>query len=142
LAHLARINSRQWRQYESDCNRENAIVTGMRYLRVFDRESVTTYAQAAELLGVSRQRVYQFVSLVTKLPAEVHDVLLSNEDRALARHFTERRLRPLARLDSNEDELAAFEAMLGELYDRAEARNGTALAHHVTASPKTDQASH
>ena len=88
LAHLARINSRQWRQYESDCNRENAIVTGMRYLRVFDRESVTTYAQAAELLGVSRQRVYQFVSLVTKLPAEVHDVLLSNEDRALARHFT------------------------------------------------------
>jgi hypothetical protein len=97
---------------QRDQERENPILTGLRYLRVFEDKSVSTYAQAAEILGTSRQRVYQMVSLVTRLPDETRDFLLRNEDPAVARFFTERRLRPIAGLDSAESRIAAFRQAL------------------------------
>jgi hypothetical protein len=45
-----------------------------RGLRVFEDESVRTYAQAAEIIGVSRERVYQLTSLVTKLSPQIVQV--------------------------------------------------------------------
>ena len=114
LAHLARINGRQWRRYQNDCDREEPILKGMRFLHVFEDESVSTYAEAAEILGVSRQRVCQLVSLVAKLPDEVNEFLVASEDPAIGRYFTERRLRPLTKLGRDEDKLAQFTVMLEE----------------------------
>jgi len=73
---------------------------------------VSTYAQAAEILGVSRQRVYQLVSLVTKLPDEVKEFLLRNDDPEMARIFTERRLRPLTQMVERDDQVACFRELL------------------------------
>ena len=71
LAQISKISQRLWHQSEQDQEREDPILTGMRYLRLFEDGSVNTYAQAAEILGVSRQRVYQMVSMVTAPPATI-----------------------------------------------------------------------
>ena len=114
LAHISKISQRRWHRYRTDCNRENPILKGLECLRLFEDESVTNYAQASEKLGVSRQRVYQLVSLVTKLPSEITDLLLGSSDPAILRYFTERRLRPLITLPSDAEKMSRFKAMWGE----------------------------
>ena len=84
----------------------------LRTIRVFEQESVNTYAQAAEIRGLSRQRVYQLTSLVIKLTGEVKDLLVANDDPAILRYFTERRLRPLTKLADEETQRAESANML------------------------------
>ena len=112
LGRISKISARRWKQYENDCRRENPIIKAMRFLRVFEQETVRTYAQAAEILGVSRQRVYQLTWLVTKLPEQIKDFLVTCEEPTVLRHFTERRLRPLLALKSDEEKLVQFTDML------------------------------
>ena len=61
---------------------------------------------------MSRQRVYQLVSLVTELPEEIKEYILGSDDPAVLRLLTERRLRPIAGLDDDEAKAAAFAACL------------------------------
>ena len=114
LARIAKISARRWHQYQNDSKRENPIHTALRFLQVFNQESVSTYADAARILGVSRQRVCQYVSLDTKLPDEIKDFLSSNSDPNILRHFTERRLRRLTLLRDEQTKLAEFQRMLAE----------------------------
>ena len=67
---MARVTTRQWRHYVRRQDWESPIIKGPRFLQVFEQPAVTTYAEAASILGVSRQRVYQLASLVRKLPDE------------------------------------------------------------------------
>jgi hypothetical protein len=115
LAHILKISALRWQQYQENLDRENPILKGMRFLRVFEQESVRTYAKTADILGMSRQCVYQLVALVTKLPDQVKDILTSNEDSVIGRYFTERRLRPLTRLDTDEEKQARFQSMVAKL---------------------------
>jgi len=112
LAQISKINQRRWRQHARDQERQNPVLVGLRYVRLFELESVNTYAQAADILGVSRQRVHQMVALVTKLPEEIRDFLLQTSDPAVFRTFTERRLRPLTQLTSHEEKIHKFAAIL------------------------------
>jgi transposase len=77
-------------------------------------EFVRTYAQAAEILAVSRERVCQVTSLVTKLPPEIKDFLAGTKDPDILRFFTERRLRPLTMLSDPEAQMAQFAELLAE----------------------------
>ena len=108
LAAIAKITARQWHQYQNGRSRENPILKGLQYLAGFEDESVRTYAQAAEILGVSRERVYQLTALVTKLPPQIKDFLSGTEDPAVLRFFTERRLRPLTMISDGEVQIADF----------------------------------
>ena len=112
LAEISKISQRRWQQYERDRERENPGVTGLRYLRLFEDESVSAYAQAAEILGVSRQRVYQMVSLVTKLPDETKAFVVVHDDPAVTRFFTERRLQPLVQMVGGDAQVAYFRELL------------------------------
>jgi hypothetical protein len=114
LAAFARVTARQWQMYQTHLKRENPILIGLRYLKAFEQESVTSYAKAAQVLGVSRIRVYQLTSLVTKLPAEITDFLLACEEPTVLRFFTERRLRPLTKIADREQQKARFAGLLGE----------------------------
>lgn len=117
LAEIARITERQWASYQTHIQRESPILTGLRYLKVFEQESVTSYAKAAAILGVSRVRVFQLASLVTKLPKEITDYLVQNNDNTdIRRHFTERRLRPLVSLPTQDDQITQFKEMLTDLH--------------------------
>lgn len=132
LAHIARITTRQWAQYECGLKRDNPILKGMRWLRVFEDESVRTYAQAAEIIGVSRERVYQLTSLVTKLPPRIKDFLAGTKDPDLLRFFTERRLRPLTMLSDAETQMAQFTELL------AEAKEGKSDPDEILGQLATD----
>ena len=125
MAHFARITARQWAQYEHGLKRDNPILKGLRWLRVFEDESVRTYAQAAEIIGVSRERVYQLTSLVTKLPPRIKDFLAGTEDSAVLRFFTERRLRPLTMVSDGEAQMTQFAELL------AAAKEGSSDADEI-----------
>ena len=73
---------------------------------------MNTYAQAAEILGTSRQRAYQMVSLVTRLPDEIREFVLRNQDPVVARFFTERRLRPLTQIVGDDPQMECFRDLL------------------------------
>jgi hypothetical protein len=94
---------------------ENPIVKGLRFLQAFEQPAVTTYAEAASILGASRQRVYQLTSLVRKLPDEVTRFLLGTEDPTIQGYSTERRLRPLTMLGSDEEKVAGLAALLEQV---------------------------
>ena len=96
-------------------HRNNPVLQGLQWLRLFENESVKTYAQAAEIVGVCRGRVFQLVSLVTRLPREITDFLAANKDPFIRAHFSERRLRPLTLLESDEQKVQSFRTMLTEV---------------------------
>ena len=108
------MTTRQWRRYVRRQDWENPVAKGLRFLQVFEQPEVTTYADAASILGVSRQRVYQLTSLVRKLPDEVKRSLIETDDTVIQGYFTERRLRPLTALGADEKKVARFAAMLGK----------------------------
>ena len=113
IADIDSITARQWKMYQNHLHRQSPILTGLRYLKVFEQESVTSYAKAAAVLGVSRIRVYQLVSLVTKLPKEITSYLVQRNDvPSIRRYFTERRLRPLVMQSCKEEQMATFKEML------------------------------
>ena len=72
-----------------------------------------TRAEVAEIFGISRARVTQYLNLL-KLPSVIVGFLETNEDPATLHYFTERRLRPLTRLENDEDKWEQFEEMLEE----------------------------
>ena len=53
--------ARQWAPYECALKGDNPILKGLRWLRVFEDESVRTYTQAEGIIGVSRERVYRLL---------------------------------------------------------------------------------
>jgi hypothetical protein len=116
LAEIAKISERQWSVYQNHLSRKNPILIGLRYLKVFEQESITSYAKAAQVLGVSRIRVYQLTSLVTKLPAEITEFLPENaDDPDILRTFTERRMRPCISLPSRKSQIAKFRELLAAI---------------------------
>lgn len=115
LARIAKITARQWEHYQSVNHRNNPVLQGLQWLRLFENKSVRTYAQAAEIAGVCRGRVWQLVSLVTRLPREITDFLVVNKDPYIRAHFSERRLRPLTLLESDEQKIKHFHTMLTEM---------------------------
>ena len=88
----------------------------MQWLRLFENESVNSYAQAAEIIGVHRSRVFQLVSLVTRLPNEVINFLTTNKDPYIRAHFSERKLRRLTLLASDEQKISSFCNMLDGIH--------------------------
>ena len=68
---------------------------------------------------------YQLTALVTKLPPRIKDFLASNEDPAVLRFFTERRLRPLTMIPDGEAQMAQFAQLL------AAAKDGTTDADEI-----------
>jgi hypothetical protein len=107
--------ARQREHYQSVSHTNNPVLQGLQWLRPFENESVNTYAQAAEIIGVCRGRVWQLVSLVTRLPREVTNFLVANKTLYIRAYFSERRLRPLTMLKSDKAKIGQFHTMIKEL---------------------------
>lgn len=95
LRHIASPTQRDWQTYLNGCARRNPILEAYKYLDYLNLPTVKTFSQVAEHFGVSRQRVCQYLGLVTRLPKDFIEWLSGIDSPRLLKYFTERRLRPL-----------------------------------------------
>jgi hypothetical protein len=102
---------RAWQSFPSNQKRENPILVAERFQAQLRLPSFSTYAQVADYFGVGRVMVAYHIALLVRLPADFVDWLRGCEDPTVLRHFTERRLRPLTRVRSQDEQVAILERM-------------------------------
>ena len=86
-----------------------------RYQECFERKGVHTKAEVAEIFGVSRARITQYLNLL-KLPKSIIHYLVENQDNLQIRKFlTERKLRPLTWIDNEEQCMKRFNEIIDKL---------------------------
>ena len=51
------------------------------------------------------------IALCKRLPAEITDYLINTEEPEILKQFTERKLRPLTLLESDDDKITKFDEM-------------------------------
>jgi hypothetical protein len=68
----------------------------------------------ADYFGVSRVMVTYHIALLTRLPSGFVEWLRACDDPFVLRHFTERRLRPVTRIKSPDEQLALLDKMRTE----------------------------
>jgi len=78
------------------------------YLDYFERKGVNTKVEVAEIFGVSRARVTQYLN-VLKLPQSIIQYLEETQNNLqIRKHLTERRLRPLTCINNEEQCIDRF----------------------------------
>ena len=83
-----------------------------RYQEYLERKDVNTKTEIAEIFGVSRARVTQYLNLL-KLPKSIIQFLDKNrKNNDVKKHLTERRLRPLTWIDKKEQCIEKFNEIL------------------------------
>ena len=81
--------------------------------------SFQTYSQIAEHFGVSRATVAYYLALLTRLPSSFVTWLRDCNDPGILSYFTERRLRPLTRIDDATEQAARLRQMMEDSQSRA-----------------------
>ena len=107
----------QWERIPDEPERvyTSPLQEARRYVRILENDpSVTTRADLAREMGVSRARVTQITNLL-RLNSEVQEKLLKLEDQGAIRFFSERRLRPLIQIEDPRRQLREFERMLAQI---------------------------
>jgi hypothetical protein len=74
-----------------------------------------TYKDLSDSFDITKARVCQMIALCKRLPIEITNFLMNTDKPELLRYFTERRLRPLALLSSDDDKIYKFNKMKNEL---------------------------
>lgn len=106
------ITQRQWKQNLRRLKGyTNPVKTGLQYLEFLKDHPESTYDDIAGMFGVSKARVCQMVALCNRLPSTVTDYILNTDDPGILKHFTERKLRPLTLLSTDDDKIKMFDAM-------------------------------
>ena len=83
-----------------------------RYQDCFERKGVDTKAEVAEIFGVSRARITQYLNLLD-LPKSIIRYLEEHQNNLEIRKLlTERRLRPLTWIDNKEECIRRFESII------------------------------
>ncbi len=72
-----------------------------------------TYVDAARVFRTYQTRVRQKAMLIKKLPRKILDFLAEQTDPKVLAYFTERRLRPLTMLKTDEEKMERFRGMVG-----------------------------
>ena len=90
---------------------KNPILEAYNYIEYLESHPNITYQNVAEKFNISKARVSQMIALVKKLPQEIIDYLLNKEERLNLNYFTERKLRPLTLLASDDDKINKFNEM-------------------------------
>jgi hypothetical protein len=87
------------------------VTEALRYTDTLARNPELTKAQLAQDLGISRIRLFQILS-VLKLPEAVLDFIAAHDTPEQKAVLTERRLRPLTRVEDEAEQLAQFREFL------------------------------
>jgi hypothetical protein len=98
------MTQREWRKRLVDARRKHPIAVGDLYRNAVRLPSLGTLSAVAAHFGVSVASVSHHVALVTRLPAGFVEWYRETDDPEVRAVLTERRLRPIARLDPGAQE--------------------------------------
>lgn len=108
-------SQRAWKAFLRSTDARNAIRVARRFDDWLQSVGDRSYAKVAEHFGVSRPMVCYHIALVRRLPQDFVEWLEANQDPAVLAYFTERRLRPVAKLSDGEAQVTALGDMIREL---------------------------
>ncbi|MGA1867721.1 MAG: hypothetical protein ACMUJM_04150 [bacterium] len=85
---------------------------GFKYLEYLKEIPGSTYKDIGKEFNISKARVSQMIALITRLPEEIIDFLISKNESEYLSYFTERRLRPLTKIKNPELQREKFGELL------------------------------
>jgi hypothetical protein len=86
----------------------NPVRTGFEFVEYLNKNPNTNYDDLSVDAGITKARVCQMIALYKRLPADITDFLMNIDEPKILKHFTERRLRPLTLLASDDDKIIKF----------------------------------
>lgn len=89
----------------------NPIKVGFQFAQYLTDHPESTYDDLAGISGVSKARVCHMIALYKRLPDQITDYLMNTDEPEILKYFTERRLRPLTLLESNDEKINRFDEM-------------------------------
>jgi len=102
LTHLSKINQRHRIKHHTFLTRESPIKKAQRFAECLAQPDVQTKTQVAKIFNTHPSVVTQHLKLLT-LPERIITFLLEHDDDpAIRRYFTEKRLRPLTFVHDSE----------------------------------------
>ncbi len=108
------ITQKDWkRSIRQKRKLKNPVRTGFEFVEYLDKNPNATYDDLSLDAGITKARVCQMIALCKRLPAEITDYLINTEEPEILKQFTERKLRPLTLLESDDDKITKFDEMKG-----------------------------
>ena len=83
----------------------NPVRTGLEFVEYLNKNPNATYDDLSVDAGITKARVCQMVALYKRLPADITNFLMNVNEPKILKHFTERRLRPLTLMDSDDEKI-------------------------------------
>ena len=83
----------------------------MEFVEYLNKNPNATYDDLSVDAGITKARVCQMIALYKRLPADITDFLMNVDEPNILKHFTERRLRPLTLMDSDDEKIQEFEVI-------------------------------
>jgi len=105
------ITERNWQSAQKKSNWKNPIKEGQKYIDCLNSYPDFKYQEVADEFGVSKARVSQMIALVKKLPKEILDYFYMENNSDEMKYLSERKLRPLTLIESDEEKIELFRAM-------------------------------
>lgn len=102
------------RQNKPIIAKTSPIETALEYAKVYAEPSIVSKLQVAQRFGVSRARVCQIMKLL-QLDKRIIEYLLNIKDAKEKNYWTERRLRKIATLKEEDEQIKKF----GEIVNNA-----------------------
>jgi hypothetical protein len=93
----------------------NPVRTGFQFVEYLNDNPNATYDDLAAEAGVTKARVCQMIAICKRLPTKITEFLMDTHEPEILKYFTERRLRPLTLLASDDDKIKKFDEMMEEI---------------------------
>ncbi len=103
------ITKREWERYHREYT--NPVKVGSKFIQYLKDHPGATYDDVAGISGISKARVCPMLALCKRLPKEITDFLMNTDEPETLKHFTERKLRPLTLMASDDDKIERFKEM-------------------------------
>jgi putative heme iron utilization protein len=102
---------KEWRSFlrkSKSVERKNPIMEAYKYLEFLEQNPGLTYKNVADEFDTTKARVCQMIAVVKKLPQEITNCFMSNNESLDLTYFTERKLRPLTLMESDQVKIEMF----------------------------------
>jgi hypothetical protein len=90
---------------------KNPVRIGFEFVEYLYKNPSANYDDLSIDAGITKARVGQMIALCKRLPPEITEYLINTDEPEILKHFTERRLRPLTLLTSDDDKIIKFMEM-------------------------------